>query len=151
MTKIELSVDSDGVLNKDNAFLKDLHQIMQEELDPNFDNNWVVSLKFVTPEEMQILNKSYRNINKPTNVLSFGNGLSKSSEEFFLGDIAICFDIVSREAKEQSKAVNDHLAHLYIHGVLHLLGYDHVDDSSTKTMEALEKNILSKIEVADPY
>ena len=70
---------------------------------------------------------------------------------YFLGDLAICLDVVKREALEQKKQINDHLSHLYIHGVLHLLGYDHANENSALVMEALEKKILSKIEVADPY
>jgi len=149
--RVELSVDSECNPGMDFTFLKDLHKIIQEELDPNIDHNWVAALKFVTSEEIQSLNKVYRNIDKPTNVLSFGDDLSKSTKDSFLGDLAICLDVVRREALEQKKQINDHLSHLYIHGVLHLLGYDHANENSALVMEALEKKILSKIEVADPY
>jgi probable rRNA maturation factor len=68
-----------------------------------------------------------------------------------LGDIAVCPELILKESQEQEKSAQDHLSHLYVHGVLHLLGYDHEEDDSADDMETLEKNILSKIDVADPY
>ena len=68
-----------------------------------------------------------------------------------LGDIAICHEVVLKEAKEQNKEVSDHMAHIFIHGVLHLLGHDHHQEAQAEIMENLERRILSKIGVADPY
>ena len=127
------------------------HKIIQEVVDPSCKNNWVDSLKFVDINEMQLINKTYRNIDRPTNVLSFPNDLSGSVQGSFLGDIAVCPELILKESQEQEKSAQDHLSHLYVHGVLHLLGYDHEEDDSADDMENLEKNILSKIDVADPY
>jgi len=151
MNKIDLIIDSEGAGDLDFSSLKDLHKIIQEVVDPSCKNNWVVSLKFVDINEMQLINKTYRNIDRPTNVLSFPNDLSGSVQGSFLGDIAVCPELILKESQEQEKSAQDHLSHLYVHGVLHLLGYDHEEDDSADDMENLEKNILSKIDVADPY
>ena len=151
MNKIDLIIDSEGAGDLDFSSLQDLHKIFQEVVDPSCKNNWVVSLKFVVINEMQLINKTYRNIDRPTNVLSFPNDLSGSVKGSFLGDIAVCPELILKESQEQEKSAQDHLSHLYVHGVLHLLGYDHEEDDSADDMENLEKNILSKIDVADPY
>ena len=151
MNKIDLIIDSEGAGDLDFSSLQDLHKIIQEAVDPSCKINWVVSLKFVDINEMQLINKTYRNIDRPTNVLSFPNDLSGSVQGSFLGDIAVCPELIFKESQEQEKSAQDHLSHLYVHGVLHLLGYDHEEDDSADDMENLEKNILSKIDVADPY
>jgi probable rRNA maturation factor len=151
MNKIDLIIDSEGAGDLDFSSLQDLHKIIQEVVYPSCKNNWVVSLKFVDINEMQLINKTYRNIDRPTNVLSFPNDLSGSVQGSFLGDIAVCPELILKESQEQEKSAQDHLSHLYVHGVLHLLGYDHEEDDSADDMENLEKNILSKIDVADPY
>lgn len=137
--------------------------------------------------EVQVLNKTFRGIDKPTNVLSFpatdyneddsccccdhcdcgcsnaeksGCGCCSDDEdedeecmpdENILGSIAFAFETIYREAEEQGKTFEDHLKHLTIHGMLHLLGYDHIEDADAEKMEALEVKILDSIGIANPY
>ena len=110
-----------------------------------------VSIKFLGKEEMQSLNKKFRGKDHPTNVLAFPIDNSLDLDTDSLGDIAICHEVVLKEAKEQNKEVSDHMAHIFIHGVLHLLGHDHHHEAQAEIMENLERRILSKIGVADPY
>jgi probable rRNA maturation factor len=97
------------------------------------------------------MNKKFRSADHPTNVLAFPIDNRLELETDSLGDIAICYEVVLKEAKEQNKKVSDHMAHIFIHGVLHLLGHDHQKEVQAETMENLERRILSKIGVADPY
>ena len=110
-----------------------------------------VSIKFLGKKEMQSMNKKFRSKDTPTNVLAFPIDNSLDLDTDSLGDIAICHEVVLKEAKEQNKEVRDHMAHIFIHGVLHLLGYDHHQEAQAEIMENLERRILSKIGVADPY
>jgi probable rRNA maturation factor len=96
---------------------------------------------------VRALNKRDRRKDKPTNVLSYPSG-----ETAFLGDIVLARQTVWREAREQKKTPADHIAHLVVHGTLHLLGYDHeTSDADAERMEALERKILKKLRIADPY
>jgi probable rRNA maturation factor len=98
-------------------------------------------------KRVQALNKRDRRKDKPTNVLSYPSG-----EKAFLGDIVLARQTVWREAREQKKAPADHVAHLVVHGTLHLLGYDHeTNDADAERMEALERRVLKKLGIADPY
>ena len=110
-----------------------------------------VSIKFLGKKEMQSMNKKFRSKDTPTNVLAFPIDNSLDLDTDSLGDIAICHEVVLKEAKEQNKEVRDHMAHIFIHGVLHLLGHDHHQEAQAEIMENLERRILSKIGVADPY
>jgi probable rRNA maturation factor len=92
------------------------------------------------------LNAQFRGKNKPTNVLSF-----PSDEDGYLGDIAIAHGVVKREAAEAGKRFSDHLAHLAVHGVLHLLGHDHENVEEAERMEGLEREILAEFGITDPY
>ncbi len=99
------------------------------------------------------LNGRWRGQEKPTNVLSFPalvQGAARD-EKIPLGDIAIAYETVAREAEESGKTVSNHLSHLVVHGFLHLLGYDHHMDDEAERMECLERDILARIGVADPY
>ena len=108
------------------------------------------NLAFLTKAEIQDINKRFAGKNKPTNVLSFPSN-EDLTEERFLGDIAICSELIVEEAISQGKETQDHLTHIFVHGVLHLLGFDHEENSSSEQMESLEIKILKKIGVADPY
>ena len=110
-----------------------------------------ISIEIVDSQTSQELNKTYRGKNYPTNVLSFPLDLPEEVEEDLIGDLAICAEVVAKEAQEQGKQVSDHWAHLTIHGVLHLLGYDHTNDRDAKIMEELEVKLLSQLEIGDPY
>ncbi len=112
-----------------------------------------ISVALSSDAEIQVLNSRYRNQNKPTNVLSFVNGmmLANTGGPVFLGDIIIAYQTVMAEANVEGKSPGDHLAHLTVHGVLHLLGFDHETDDEAERMEALEREILVDIGVADPF
>ena len=108
------------------------------------------NLAFLTKVEIQDMNKRFTGKDKPTNVLSFPSS-EDLTEARFLGDIAICSELIVEEAMSQGKETQDHLIHIFVHGVLHLLGFDHEEHSSAEQMESLEIRILQKIGVADPY
>ncbi len=101
------------------------------------------------------LNRDYRGLDKPTNVLAFpvwepGTRLPPGAP-VLLGDVVLALEMVAQEAAEQKKPVADHLVHLTVHGVLHLLGYDHLTQADAATMESLERSILAELKVPDPY
>ena len=108
-------------------------------------------IRLVSPREIQVLNKEYRAKNQVTNVLSFTSDIPLEIGESILGDVVICVDVVREEAELGSKAFSDHLIHITIHGILHLLGYDHDNLSSAKKMEEIEIEFLKKIGVDNPY
>ena len=94
------------------------------------------------------LNRRFRQQDKPTNVLSFP---APQNPERFLGDIALAYGVCAREAREQGKPLKHHMQHLVAHGVLHLLGYDHVSDAQADEMENLERAVLAGLGIPDPY
>ena len=110
-----------------------------------------VSIRIVEPEESQQLNQHYRHKNKATNVLSFPAVFPEGVAIGFLGDLVICADIVEQEAKEQHKEPLAHWAHMVLHGTLHLLGYDHVDNKEAEIMESLEIQLLQSLGYPCPY
>ena len=97
---------------------------------------------------VQDLNARFRGKDAPTNVLSFP---AAGSARPYLGDVALAFGVCAAEAEAQNKPLSDHLAHLTVHGVLHLLGYDHEADSEAEVMEDMERSILSRMGIRDPY
>ncbi|MGM0524895.1 MAG: rRNA maturation RNase YbeY [Pseudomonadota bacterium] len=110
-----------------------------------------LTVRVVSKEEGQQLNKDYRARDYPTNVLSFPFEAPVELPVPLLGDLVICAEVVEDEAKQQHKAVIDHWTHMVIHGTLHLLGYDHLADDEAEIMEQLERQILAKLDIADPY
>src|SRR5690625_4325730 len=111
-----------------------------------------LTVRVVGPEESRALNRAYRGQDKPTNVLSFPFEAPPGVDaDGLLGDLVICADIIEREAAEQGKLVSAHWAHMVVHGVLHLLGYDHQEDRAAEVMEALEVEVLDGLGVRDPY
>ncbi len=113
-----------------------------------------LSLALMDDEAMRALNRDYRDTDAPTNVLSFAGDPIRGDEggsPAMLGDVVIAFETASAEAKTQEKTLSDHLSHLVVHGVLHLLGHDHMDDSAADEMERLERDILARLGIADPY
>ena len=110
-----------------------------------------INLKLVDNKEITELNKIYRNKNKPTNVLSFTNEDISKSRTNELGDIAISFEFVEQESKEQNKKFNDHVIHMFIHGIYHILGFDHENDSMADAMEEKEILLLEKLQIKNPY
>jgi probable rRNA maturation factor len=113
-----------------------------------------LTLRIVGAAESRALNRRYRKKDKPTNVLSFPSekmGTDLDLSPFFLGDIVICAAVVNREAREQGKRREAHWAHMVVHGVLHLLGFDHIRPADAKVMERRERAILSRLSFPDPY
>lgn len=113
--------------------------------------NTQMAVRLVDSEEGTRLNEQWRHKKGPTNVLSFSmDGLDLIAPEL-LGDIVICAPVVEKEAKEQNKALHAHWAHMVIHGVFHLLGYDHTNETEAEEMESLETNIMTQLGFPDPY
>lgn len=110
-----------------------------------------LSIRIVDAEEGQSLNLQYRGKDYATNVLSFPVELPPGVNLPLIGDLVICAPVVAREAAEQGKKAADHWAHLTVHGTLHLLGYDHIDEAEAETMEDLETRVLAGLGIADPY
>lgn len=110
-------------------------------------------IRLVAAEEIRALNSDYRGKDVATNVLSFPMNLPEGygGDECLLGDMAICLAVVEREAREQGKQFADHLAHMVVHGCLHVLGFDHQSSAEAHEMESLEVELLSRFEVSDPY
>ena len=111
----------------------------------------VVNLKIVGNAEMQQLNKEFRNKDRATNVLSFTNDDLSKDVTKNIGDIAISYDFVKQEAKDHGKSFSDHVIHMLVHGIYHILGYDHENDISAEVMESKEIYILDKLKISNPY
>ena len=154
LTDILISQDKDVDLNiKKQILIKGL-DLINKELKTSKTNNscLTVSLRLTNIRNMKKLNYSFSGSNKETNVLSFSPDPNETDENNnSVGDIAICVDVLKKEAKQQNKDFLDHLIHLFVHGVLHLLGYKHDSDREASKMEQIEKSILGKLGIEDPY
>jgi probable rRNA maturation factor len=117
----------------------------------NVDEDCELSIRIVDEDESAELNEQYRGKPKPTNVLSFPFDSPIPLEPKLLGDLVICAPVVAREAEQQNKAEQNHWAHMVVHGCLHLLGYDHIEEEEAEEMEALEVAILKALEISNPY
>lgn len=114
-------------------------------------NEVEMTVRIVDEAESHELNLNYRGKDRPTNVLSFPFECPDEVELPLLGDLVICRQVVEREAQEQDKPVMAHWAHMVVHGSLHLLGYDHIEDDEAEEMESLETQIMTELGFADPY
>lgn len=110
-----------------------------------------LSIQILDREPAQAFNRDYRGRDYATNVLSFPIDLPSGVKTPLIGDLVICAPVMVDEAKAQGKPLKHHFAHLCIHGVLHLLGYDHIEDSDAEVMEALEIKALAKLGITNPY
>ncbi|MGJ8526694.1 Endoribonuclease YbeY [Halomonadaceae bacterium LMG 33818] len=117
---------------------------------PDDDRN-EITVRFVDEEESRELNHQYRGKDSSTNVLSFPFEAPPGMDIPLLGDLVISPHVVQQEANEQHKALEDHFAHMIIHGTLHLMGYDHIDDDEAEEMEQLERGLLARLGISDPY
>ena len=147
---VQVAIDDDSVPARDDIVLWVSRTIRAAGGREDTD----VSVRVVDAGEMQQLNGEYREQNKPTNVLSFPAGEIEGlplDADLPLGDIVVCAEVVRSEAKEQGKMVAAHWAHMLVHGTLHLLGFDHENDSDAATMEGLEIQILTGHGIANPY
>jgi len=119
-----------------------------------------VAVRFTSDEEVHVLNRQYRSKDKPTNVLSFPmiqpdlmEAVTANSDdgEVLLGDVVLAHGVCADEAAERQVSVEDHATHLIVHGLLHLLGYDHMDDAEAEAMEEMERAALAELGLHDPY
>ena len=110
-----------------------------------------INIKIVNNEEMINLNKQFRKKESSTNVLSFTNQDISKSITGNLGDIAINYDFIKKESKEQGKTFDDHIIHMLIHGIYHILGFDHENDKMATVMEEKEIALLNKLNISNPY
>ena len=145
---------SDDVLDRTLTYVKEHKKI--DFLQTNNPLN--INLCLSNDENIHALNAKFRHMDKPTNVLSFAN----IDDEFFyeeiarsnvieLGDIMIALETMQREAAEKQISLHDHYCHLFIHGILHLLGFDHMEDDEAEEMESYEIAILASMHIANPY
>jgi len=111
----------------------------------------VLSVRVVGRSRSRSLNAHYRHKDKPTNVLSFGGAGTAPDGRFFLGELVICAPVVAQEARAQGKTIQSHWAHMTVHGVLHLQGFDHEGEAEAAKMAAREIQILDRLGFSDPY
>jgi probable rRNA maturation factor len=138
---------------------EDLLAWVSAALDASHDARRALVIRAVDETESRQINHRYRQHDRATNVLSFPAELDTAVADLLvsqddplpLGDIVICAPLVAREAREQGKTLNEHWAHLVVHGILHLLGYDHQQAAEARIMESRERDILGVLGFADPY
>ncbi len=134
------------------ASLPDLSQLQSWASAAYLDKTpAIVSLLITSSDEIQELNRQYRGKDKATNVLSFPMQSPEEVDICLLGDVVLCAEVIKQEAQQQSKTEESHWAHMVVHGMLHLQGYDHVDDDEAQIMEQLEIKILKQIGIDSPY
>ncbi|MDE1237949.1 rRNA maturation RNase YbeY [Vibrio aestuarianus] len=143
---LQLAVESEQGLPTFNDF----SQWLNKAVTP-FQTQAEVTIRVVDVQESQQLNREYRGKDKPTNVLSFPFEAPPGMEIDLLGDLVICRQVVAQEAQEQNKPLMAHWAHMVVHGSLHLLGYDHIEDDEAEEMESLETEIMLDMGFEDPY
>ena len=131
-----------------NKFTQAFKLISKEE---DLDNNASINIKIIKDKEMLNLNNHFRNKESSTNVLSFTNEDISKSITGNLGDIAINYDYILEESNEQNKTFNDHMIHMLIHGIYHILGFDHDNDKVANVMEKKEVTLLNKLNISNPY
>jgi probable rRNA maturation factor len=149
---IDLQVDADTEFSAEtlHARMRSCHQALEELLDePRLE--FEVCVRLCEESESAQLNGDFRNKPYATNVLSFPADVEVPEGTPVLGDLALCWPVLQREASAQNKKVLDHFSHLYVHGVLHLLGFDHATDDESKEMEAIEVQALEMLSIANPY
>jgi probable rRNA maturation factor len=150
-TAIELELDLQIACNAANLPTEQDFRLWATAALQGLRDEAELSIRLIDETESAELNMQYRQKIGPTNVLSFSADLPPELNLPLLGDLAICKHVVEREADEQHKACLDHWAHMVIHGTLHLLGYDHVDDDEAEEMETLEIALLKTLNISNPY
>ena len=161
---IEIALDSDGEWDSSGAPWAELADTSLNaavaESDASFlassDRTFEVSLALLEDDDVHTLNREWRGKDKPTNVLSFPmlgpeDINERDGPPALLGDIALAYGVCAREADEKNIPLVDHARHLMVHGMLHLLGYDHQDDDEAADMEARETRALARLGIANPY
>jgi probable rRNA maturation factor len=127
-----------------------IQQWVDAALD-DFNQDTEIVVRIVDEQESAELNEQYRHKPGPTNILSFPVEVPEGIELNLLGDLVVCAPVLEKEAAEQHKALTDHWAHIIVHGVLHLLGYDHIDETQAELMESKEITILNTLNIKNPY
>ena len=140
-----------NIINDVNVDEERLKHTCQQFMQESSVGDSELLIRLVSPLEIQVLNKEYRSKNQVTNVLSFQSDVPEEVGELILGDVVICVDVVREEAVVGGKAFSDHLFHMAIHGILHLIGHDHTDLVSANKMELIEIDFLKKIGIDNPY
>jgi probable rRNA maturation factor len=140
-----------NIINDTNVDEDNLSKVCQDFLNENALEQSELLIRLVSPVEIQVLNKEYRRKNQVTNVLSFQSDIPDEVEESILGDVVICVDVVREEALVGDKKFADHLTHMAVHGILHLIGHDHEDITSAYKMESIEIDFLDKHGISNPY
>ena len=151
VTGIMLELDVQNAYSGDIPDTADFTRWAQAALLERGEKLTELSIRIVEKEESQSLNLEYRGKDKPTNVLSFPFENPPGIDLPLIGDLVICADVVKQEAAEQEKTEIAHWAHMVVHGCLHLLGYDHIEDDEAEIMESMEKRILLQLGFDDPY
>ena len=143
---LQIATDHPGIPTAD---------LFQQWIDTVLENQGLeaqeLTIRVVDEEESRELNHQYRDKDKSTNVLSFPFEAPPGIEMNLLGDLVVCAQVVEKEAKEQNKPLSHHWAHMIVHGTLHLLGFDHIEDAQAEEMERLEIALLAKLDIDDPY
>jgi probable rRNA maturation factor len=140
-----------NIINDTSVDEDNLSRVCQDFLNENALEQSELLIRLVSPVEIQVLNKEYRDKNQVTNVLSFQSDIPDEVEESILGDVVICVDVVREEALLGNKKFVDHLTHMAVHGILHLIGHDHEDITSAYKMESIEIDFLDKHGISNPY
>ena len=129
----------------------DQFQIWVDQALSDYEQDTEIVIRIVDEKESAVLNAQFRHKQGPTNILSFPFEVPDSIELNLLGDVVICAPVVAKEATQQNKHLIDHWAHIVVHGILHLLGYDHQQNRQAEQMEAKEITILGKLFINNPY
>jgi probable rRNA maturation factor len=143
---LSIQRESSSTTMPDDSAIRRFAAVALEDLDAP-----ILNLRIVDEDEGRALNRQWRDRDYATNVLSFPADLPAGTGINLLGDVVITAPVVEREARDQGKAVADHFAHLLVHGILHLRGFDHMSDSDAHEMEALEVECLARLGLNDPY
>ena len=136
--------------SKDQPDQEQIQRWVDAALD-GFNQDTEIVVRIVDEQESAELNQQYRHKTGSTNILSFPVEIPEGIELNLLGDLVICAPVLEKEALEQNKVLTDHWAHIIIHGVLHLLGYDHIDETQAELMESKEITILNTLSIKNPY
>lgn len=131
--------------------IKKVSNLVLQEQGAHINSDLELTIMLSDDNKLQELNLHYSNQDKPTNVLAFYYGHDIQGDYLYLGDIAISYQRLENESVEMAKPIQEHLTHLVIHGILHLLGYDHIHDKEAIRMEAIEANLMQKLGYNDPY
>ncbi|PCK30209.1 rRNA maturation RNase YbeY [Pseudoalteromonas piscicida] len=148
---MDLMLDLQLASGFDNLPSEAQFQLWAEHALTQFREEAELTIRIADEQESQELNSQYRGKDKPTNVLSFPFDAPPGIELPLIGDLIICPQVVYQESVEQEKTFHDHFAHMVIHGCLHLLGFDHINEQDAVEMETIEKQILASLNIADPY